>query len=208
MVGGRAGDEPAERLGDKEETAERGHCGGDPQCRDAHLDARDDGLAAAFEWRDVETVRSQDLIDLGGDRVEAVLVDAEVDECLDVGNVVGVSAGEPLRELDDRERRLEVASVRVTAATSTSIVGPSSASRDPNWASLAAHSPSRAGETVANVSVSPTSTSKYSVASLLIVTPLGSSESGSAPSSTIGSPTSPAVANVPVANGTTTSGSS
>ena len=62
----------------------------------------------AFEWRDVETVRCQDLIDLGGDRVEAVLVDAEVDERLDVGDLVGVSAGEPLRELDDRERRLEV----------------------------------------------------------------------------------------------------
>ncbi len=109
VVGGRAGDEPAERLGDEEEAAERGDGGGDPQRRDADLDARDDGLADALERRDVEAVRSQDLLDLGGDRVEAVLVDAEVDERLDVGDVVGVGAGEALGELDDRERRLEVA---------------------------------------------------------------------------------------------------
>ena len=99
-------------------------------------------------------------------------------------------------------------SVRVTAATWTSIVGPSSAASESNWPSLFTHSSIRAGEAVRNVNALPMPRSSSSAAVSLITTASASSTPGSSPAMTIGVAGAPAVANVPVANAVTTPGAS
>ena len=123
-----------ERLADEQEAAQRGDGGGDPQRRHADVDARDDRLARCIRRRHDSSPYGARTSSMSAATSSRRSGSARiVHERLDVGDLVSVGAGEALGELDHREGVLEVRrSYRVTATTSTSIVGPSRASAEAN----------------------------------------------------------------------------
>ena len=106
VFGGRGGELAANGLGDDEQPSDRRHRRGDAQRGHLDGDRRCDGgtdFAKRRQRLDVDPGRSDDLLDVLDDFVETGGIDSDQGERLEVGDLVGVGAGEALRKDDRRE---------------------------------------------------------------------------------------------------------